>query len=157
MQWKLSTCSYGRSARRARGDEIARRIEQAQKEDTTARWLTSIPGVGAITATTPDMAQFRTARDYAAWIGLTPRQHSSGGRERIGGISKMGDRHLRTLLYLGALARIRLRRRRGEGDDWIWWLLERKPAKVAAIAIADKMARTIRSLLKTGQSCRAAV
>lgn len=147
---------------RARVDEITRRIEQAQKEDATARRLTSIPGVGAITAsaitaTTPDVTQFRTARDYAAWMGLTPRQHSSGGRERIGGISKMGDRYLRKLLYLGALARIRLRRQRGEGDDWIWRLLERKPAKVAAIAIANKMARTIWALLKTGQSYRAAL
>ena len=151
---------------RARVDEITQRIEQAQKEDATARRLTPIPGVGAITAsaitaTTPDVTQFRTARDDAAWMGLTPRQHSSGGRERIGGISKMGDRYLRKLLYLGALARIRLRRQRGEGegegDDWIWRLLERKPAKVAAMAIANKMARTIRALLKTGQSYRAAL
>ena len=147
---------------RTRVDEITRRIEQALKEDATARRLTSIPGVGtltasAITATTPDATHFRTARDDAAWMGLTPRQHSSGGRERIGGISKMGDRSLRKLLYLGALARIRLRRRRGEGDDGIWRLLERKPAKVAAIAIANKMARTIWALLKTGQSYRAAL
>lgn len=146
---------------RARVDEITRRIEQAQKEDETARRLATIPGVGAITAsaisaTTPDANQFRTSRDYAAWMGLTPRQHSSGGRERIGHISKMGDRYLRKLLYLGALARIRMRRKRGEGDDWIWRLLERKPAKVAAIAIANKMARTIWALLKTGQSYRAA-
>ena len=146
---------------RARVDEMTRRIEQAQKTDATARRLTSIPGVGAltasaITATTPDVTQFRTARDYAAWMGLTPRQHSSGGRERIGGISKLGDRYLRKLLYLGALARIRMRRRRREGDDWIWRLLERKPAKVAVIAIANKMARTIWALLKTGQSYRAA-
>ena len=68
----------------------------------------------------------------------------------------MGDRYLRKLLYLGALARIRMRRRRDEGDDWIWRLLERKPAKVAVIAIANKMARTIWALLKTGQSYRAA-
>jgi transposase len=150
------------SETRARVDEITRRIEQAQKEDPTARRLTSIPGVGAITAsaitaTTPNVKQFRTARDCAAWMGLTPRQHSSGGCEQMGGISKMGDRYLRKLLYLGALARIRLRRRRGEGDDWIWRLHERKPAKVAAIAIANKMARTIWALLRTGQSYWAAL
>lgn len=142
---------------RDRAAEITRQIENSQQQDPTARRLTTIPGVGvlassAITATTPDVSQFRCARDYAAWIGLTPKQSSSGGRERMGGISKMGDRYIRRLLYLGALARIRTRRRRGEGDDWIWQLLERKPVKVVAIAIANKMARTIRALLKSGES-----
>ncbi|WP_428541275.1 IS110 family transposase [Profundibacter sp.] len=146
---------------RDRVAEITRQIEISQRQDPTARRLTTIPGVGvltssAITATTPDVSQFRSARDYAAWIGLTPKQNSSGGRERMGGISKMGDRYIRRLLYLGALARIRTRRRRGEGDDWIWQLLKRKPVKVVAIAIANKMARTIWALLKSGQSYRPA-
>ena len=133
-----------------------------QNVDATVRRLLSIPAVGAITAsaiaaTIPEVTQFRTARDYAAWMGLAPRQNSSGGPEGKGGISMMGDRYLRKLLFFGALARIRLWPRRGEGVDRLWRLPERKPARVAAIAIANKLARTIGALLKTGQSYQTAL
>jgi len=113
------------------------RIEAAQEADELARRLATIPGVGAVTAsaiavTTPEVDSFRSARDYAAWLGLTPQPHSSGGKERLGRISKAGNRYLRRLLYLGAMARISARRRRGPGDDWLWRMLERKPVKVVA-------------------------
>jgi hypothetical protein len=68
----------------------------------------------------PDVSNFKAARDLAAWIGLTPKPHSSGGKERLGKISKMGNRYIRRLLYLGALATITARRRRPAGDDWLW-------------------------------------
>ncbi|WP_233490654.1 IS110 family transposase [Paracoccus sediminilitoris] len=82
-----------------------------QCQDELARRLTTVPGVGAISssafaATTPDVAAFRTARDDAAWLGLTPRAHSSGGKEKLGRISKAGNRYRRRLLYLGAMAQI---------------------------------------------------
>jgi len=89
-------------------DAVTERIEAAQRTDPLARRLATIPGVGAITAsaiaaTTPEVDNFQSARDYTAWLGLTPQPHSSGGKERLGRISKAGNRYLRRLLYLGAM------------------------------------------------------
>ena len=141
-------------------DEVTARIEAAQKTDPLARRLATIPGVGAITAsaiaaTTPEVDNFRSARDYAAWLGLTPQPHSSGGKERLGRISKAGNRYLRRLLYLGAMAQISARRCRRPGDDWLWRMLEKKPVKVVAVALANRMARVVWALIRTGESYRA--
>ena len=106
-------------------ETVTTELEAAQKDDPLARRLATIPGVGTITAsaiaaTTPEVDTFRSARDYAAWLGLTPQPHSSGGKERLGRISKAGNRYLRRLLYLGAMAQISARRRGGPGTDWLW-------------------------------------
>ena len=141
-------------------DEVTDRIEAAQRTDPLARRLATIPGIGAITAsaiaaTTPEVDNFRSARDYAAWLGLTPQPHSSGGKERLGRISKAGNRYLRRLLYLGAMAQISARRCGRPGDDWLWRMLERKPVKVVAVALANRMARVVWALIRTGESYRA--
>ena len=141
-------------------DEVTDRIEAAQRTDPLARRPATIPGVGAISAsaiaaTTPEVDNFRSARDYAAWLGLTPQPHSSGGKERLGRISKAGNRYLRRLLYLGAMARISARRCRRPGDDWLWRMLEKKPVKVVAVALANRMARVVWALIRTGESYRA--
>ncbi|MER5174119.1 IS110 family transposase [Thioclava kandeliae] len=151
----------------ARIDAITARIGERQADDPLARRLATVPGVGAISssafaATTPDVSAFRSGRDYAAWLGLTPKAHSSGGKERLGKISKAGNRYLRRLLYLGAMARIsarRGRRRTAENatPDWLDRMLDRKPVKVVAIALANRMARTIWALIRSGESYRAAL
>ena len=116
---------------RDRIETVTKRIEAAQKTDPLARRLATIPGLGPITsrafaATTPDVAAFRSARDYSALLGLTPKPHSSGGKERFGRISKVGNRYLRRLLYLGAIAQIAARRRGRTGDDWLWGMARRE-------------------------------
>ena len=145
---------------RARIETVTKRIEVAQKTDPLARRLATIPGLGPIASsafavTTPDVAAFRSARDYSAWLGLTPKPHSSGGKERLGRISKAGNRYLRRLLYLGAMAQIAARRRGRPGTDWLWTMLERKPVKVVAIALANRMARVVWALVRSGESYRA--
>lgn len=96
----------------------------------------------AMVATVADPEAFRSGREFAAWLGLTPRQNSSGGRQRLGGITKMGDGYLRTLLVCGATAVIRFAREEGSAKTaCIRKLLEKKPAKVVAVALANKMAR----------------
>ena len=142
---------------RARVEQITRTIEAAQRNDAKAKRLATIPGVGTLTssvvaATAPDVSNFRSARDFSAWLGLTPKPHSSGGKEHLGRISKMGNRYIRRLLYLGAMAQISARRKRNPGEDWLWGMLQRKPVKLVAIALANRMARTIWALLKTGES-----
>ena len=142
----------------ARIDRLTREIEQVHHQNEVSRRLASIPGVGvltatAIAATTPDVGNFSSARDYAAWLGLTPKQHSTGGKPRSGGISKMGNRYIRRLLYLGAMAQIMVRRRsRRPGTDWLARKLATKATKVVAIALANRMARTIFALLRDGTS-----
>lgn len=150
----------------ARIDEVTARMGEMQGGDELERRLVTSPGTGAISssafaATAPDVAAFRTARDYAEWIGLTPRAHSSGGKERLGRIAKAGNRSLRRSLYLGAMAQISARRGRREVRasqvlDWLDGMLVRKPVKVVAVALANRMARTIWALIAKGSCYRAA-
>lgn len=145
-------------------DALVRKLEaqiaRAARADAAARRLMEVPGVGPITASVvvakvSDASLFDSARDFAAWIGLTPRQDSTGGKQRSVGISKQGDRTLRQLLVLGATAQLRQARAKGVADPWLRDLLARRPAKVVAVALAAKTARIIWALLKTGEHYRA--
>ncbi|TCM72135.1 IS110 family transposase [Rhodovulum steppense] len=136
-------------------------IHADAKANDAAQRLQTIPGIGPITASAlvaalPDVSDFRSGRDLSAWIGLTPKPHSTGGKERLGRISKMGNRYLRRLLYLGAIAQVSARRRGEPGEDWLWKIAERKKPKQAAIALANRMARTAYALLKNGTQYQAA-
>jgi transposase len=136
-------------------EKLERHVIAAVKADGDARRLTSIPGVGPIIAATvkaivPDPAGFRTGRDFAAWLGLTPRSNSSGGKERLGRIYKRGNKQLRTLLIVGATSIIKQARRGLALPKWIEALLARRPYKVVAVALANKIARTIWALLVKG-------
>jgi transposase len=119
----------------------------------TARRLQTMPGVGPLTALAveafaPDTSQFRCGRDFAAWLGLVPRQHSSGGKERLGRISKAGQTDIRRLLIIGAMTRIMGRaRHKIPPDSWLGRMLARKPKMLVAIALANKMARQIWAIL----------
>jgi transposase len=138
-----------------RVDTLERKIVAEVRRDDTMRRLTTIPGIGPITAATiqalvPDPGVFTSGRHFAAWIGLTPKMHSSGGKERLGKISKMGNPALRSLLVVGATAVSRQVRRGATISPWLTALLARRPAKVAAIALANKMARIAWALLTKG-------
>lgn len=142
--------------------DLDRAIHDQHRACPVSRRLESIPGIGvigatAIAATVTDPGAFRSGRELAAWIGLVPRQNSTGGRERLGGISKQGDRYLRRLLVAGAMAVIQHAKRHPEKQLWITRLLARKPAKVVAIAVANKMARVAWALMSKGGSYRAPV
>ena len=130
---------------------------------SAARRIMAIPGVGpisasAVLAAVPDMKQFRSGRGFAAWLGLTPRQNNSGAKRRSGGISKQGERHLRSLLILGASSHLRQERARGRTngirDPWLAGLLARRPVKVATVARAAKTARVIWALLAKDRDYR---
>jgi len=136
-------------------NRLERAIVTAAKCDADMRRLTTIPGVGAITAATikalvPDPGGFKSARHFAAWLGLTPRSHSSGGKERLGRISKMGNAELRTLLVVGATSVLRHARNDARARPWLKALLARRPFKVVAVALANKTARIIWALLNRG-------
>ncbi len=140
----------------ARIERLTDEIKDVHRQSEVSQRLATISGVGvltatAIAATTPDVSNFGSARDYAAWLGLTPKPHSTGGKPKNGGISKMGNQYIRRLLYLGAMAQIMVRRRsRSPGTDWLSRKLEAKETKVVAIALANRMARTIYALLRDG-------
>ena len=113
-----------------------RRIRASARATETGRRLMGIPGVGpllasALVATVPDPKAFKSGRNLAAWIGLVPKQNSSGGKERMGGITKQGDRYLRQLLVVGALAVVRYAQRHGARRPWLVQLLSRRTTKVA--------------------------
>ena len=147
-------------------EALARQTEQLEREivatarrDADMRRLATIPGVGAITAASikalgPDPEGFKSARHFAAWLGLTPRLHSSGGKERLGGISKMGNPALRSLLVLGATAVLRYVKHNADAPRWLVGLLARRPFKVVAVALANKIARIIWALLTKGGTYR---
>lgn len=134
-------------------EEIEKRLVALHRADEVSRRLASIPGVGPITAmaiasTVPDPSMFRSAREFAAWLGLTPKSHSSGGKDRLGRISKRGDRYIRHLLYVGAGNAIRFAKARAaSGEAWIRGLQARRPPKVVIIALANKMARIAWALM----------
>lgn len=135
-----------------------RRVRRT-RTDETARRLATIPGVGAITAaalqaTAIDPTAFRSARHFAAWLGLTPRINSSGGTVRKAGISKQGNALLRSLLVPGATAELRYLQSAPKRNEWAARLLARRPFKVAAVALANKMARIAWALLVRGGTCR---
>jgi transposase len=121
----------------------------------------TIPGVGPIAATAlvalaPAASTFRRGRDFAAWLGLTPRQHSSGGKERLGRTSKMGERSLRRLLIIGASsALIAATRDPSKASPWLAQMLARKPRMLVTVALANKIARTVWALMAHGGSYRA--
>ena len=130
------------------------------KQDPRVMLLRSIPGVGpvtasAIVATAGDVSQFKNGREFAAWLGLTPLNRSSGGKERLGRISKMGDRYIRRLLVTGMTSRLRQVKTHPERDDpWARALLERKPTRLATVAMANKTARIIWAVLTKNQHYR---
>jgi len=139
--------------------EVARRA----REDKEVRRLTTIPGVGPVTATAvaalaPPAKAFRRGRDFAAWVGLTPLQHSSGGKQRLGATSKMGERTLRRLLIIGASSVVRKAIKHGTpSGSWLARMLARKPRMLVIVALANKMARTVWALQATGAIYRAPV
>jgi len=134
-----------------------RRIMAWHRSNATSKRLDEIPGVGpalatALVASVADPKAFRSGRDFSAWIGLVPKQHSSGGKDRLGSISKQGDRYLRSLFTAGALAVIRHAKIHGtKRRPWLTALLARRPTKVAAIALANKMARMAWALMAKGE------
>ncbi len=141
--------------------EVEGAILAWHKDNEASRRLATIPGIGPITAsaivaTVTDPTQFHSARQFAAWIGLVPKQNSSGGKERQGGISKQGDRYLRRLLVLGATAVIRHARTKATAETaWLRGVLDRRPVRLASVAQANKTARIVWVLLARGESYRA--
>lgn len=135
-------------------------LRRSASADDTVRRLTTIPGVGpisaaAITTFAPPMETFSKGRDFAAWVGLTPRQHSSGGKERLGRTSKMGQKDIRRLLIVGAVAVVRWAARKGAPEGtWLARMLARKPKMLVAVALANRMARTAWALLRKGEYYR---
>ena len=141
---------------------IERQLMAWHRQNAASQRLETIPGVGLITATAlsasvPDPTVFKSGRQFAAYLGLVPRQNSSGGKDRLGHISKMGNGYLRRLLVVGATS---VTRRAPTTDTrtgaWVRSLLERKPARVVTVAIANKTARTAWALLARGESYKAA-
>jgi transposase len=142
--------------------ELNAKVAAAHKANEVSRRLAGIPGVGPITALTLaneiDPQAFHSARHLAAWIGLTPREHSTGGKQRMGGISRAGHERLRALLVAGATAVITATVRHGDEkvSEWLRAMLRRKPRKLVAVALANKMARIAWALMTHGETYRAA-
>lgn len=144
----------------ARLKDIDRKLATLHKSNEVSQRLAAVPGIGLQTAltlaTTVDATMFASARHFAAWLGLTPREHSTGGKQRLGGISKAGNERLRYLLVTGAMAVIRHAKpgARNAATPWLLGLLERKPRKVAAVALANKMARIAWAMMARGEEYR---
>jgi len=137
--------------------QFDRMITAWHRSSEASRRLDDIPGVGpalatALVASIADPKAFRSGRDFSAWIGLVPKQNSSGGKDRLGNISKRGDRYLRSLFTTGALAVIRYAKIHGTGHrPWLTALLARRPTNVAAIALANKIARMAWAIMAKGE------
>ena len=141
---------------------IEKRIKTQHRSNEASKRLETIPGIGvigasAIAATVADPTVFRSGRDFAAWIGLVPRQDLTGGKQKLGPISKQGDRYLRRILVVGAHSVLRRAKQNPEKYLWLTQLLARRPFKVVAVALANKMARMAWALLAHGATYRAPV
>lgn len=140
---------------------LDREIGRRAKEDEAARRLMTIPGIGPVAATAilalaPPIETFRKGRDFAAWLGLAPRQHSTGGKQRLGSISKMGERTIRRLLIIGGSSVVRQASRYGApAGSWLERMLTRKPRMLISVALANKMARMVWALLTKKEDYRA--
>ena len=139
---------------------IEKRIKAQHRSNQASKRLETIPGIGvigatAIAATVADPTVFRSGRDFAAWIGLVPRQDSTGGKHKLGPISKQGDRYVRRILVVGAHSVLRRAKENPEKYPWLTQLLARRPFKVVAVALANKMARMAWALLAHGGTYRA--
>jgi transposase len=140
--------------------ELEVKLAAAHKANEVSQRLATIPGVGPVTALTlaieVDPAAFESGRHLAAWAGLTPKEHSTGGKQRMGGISRAGNERLRVLLVTGATSVIKAAMRPGSAQmtNWLRALLARKPRKLAAVALANKMARVAWALMTRGEVYR---
>jgi len=144
----------------AKIDALEREIVARHRHDEASQRLATIPGIGpiiasALAASVPDASTFKSGRQFAAWLGLVPRQNSTGGKERLGGITKAGDRYLRRLLVVGATGLIRYKRKTIPGGiAWVEKLLARKPVRLVTVALANKMARIAWAILSRGEIYR---
>jgi transposase len=148
------------AALQAQIGQLERSIHAQHRASDVSRRLETIPGIGvigatAIAATVSEPGAFKSGREFAAWIGLVPRQHSTGGKQMLGSISKQGDRYLRRLLIVGATAVIRHARAHPDKHPWIIKLLAKMPAKKVAVALANKTARIAWAVLAKGGTYRA--
>jgi transposase len=140
--------------------ELQKRMRAEAAHAETMKRLQTMPGVGPITAVAiesfaPAMTTFRRGRDFAAWLGLVPRQHSTGGKQKLGRTSKMGQRDIRRLLIIGAMSVVHGAMRRGAPEgSWLARMLAKKPKMLVAIALANKMARGIWAMMTKGESYR---
>jgi transposase len=141
-------------------DHLEKEIGRAHAQSEMSRLLEKVPGIGkiiasVITASVPDPSVFKSGRDFAAWLGLTPRQNSSGGKQTLGAITKQGNRYIRKLLVLGATSLLNVvGKRKGALRDWIIALLAKKSARLVTAALANKLARILWAMMKTGESFR---
>jgi transposase len=141
--------------------QLEARLAQWHRNSPLSKLLATVPGVGimtasAIAATVSDPNLFRSGREFAAWLGMTPRQNFSGGKERLGGTSRRGDKYIRCLLVAGAVAVLRHARNRATKDaEWVGAMLAQKPAKVVAVALANKTARIVWAVMKRGDAYQA--
>jgi transposase len=140
---------------------LDREITARAKANETAKRRMTIPGIGPVAATAivalaPAASTFRRGRDFAAWLGLTPKQHSSGGKERLGRVTRMGERSLRRLLILGASSVTKVAARHPlRASAWLAGMLARKPRMLVTVALANKIARTVWALMAHGGCYRA--
>ena len=140
--------------------KLEKQVRTEATKDDAARRLQTMPGIGPITAMAvsafaPPMEIFRRGRDFAAWVGLVPKQHSTGGKQKLGRTSKMGQRDIRRLLVIGAMSVVKVAVHKGAPDgSWLQRMLERKPRMVVAVALANKMARRLWAMLVKNEDYR---
>ena len=139
---------------------LDKRILGWQRTNELAKRLVALPGVGpalatALVASVADPNAFRSGRDFSAWVGLVPKQNSTGGKVKLGNVSKQGDRYLRSLFTVGALSVIKYAKQHGtQHRPWLAKLLERRPTRVAAVALANKLARMAWAMMASGEAYR---
>jgi transposase len=143
----------------ARLEKIEARLMAWHRADACSQRLAQIPGIGPIGASmlvmkTPAPETFRSSRHFAAWLGLTPKDHSTAGKSKLGGIARAGDEALRSVLVVGSTSVLHRVRQRGTGSPWLIDLLKRKPPKLAAVALANKNARIAWKLMVSGERYR---